>query len=174
MILEGMTREQALKKIWTSKDNCAIFMHEGKPYCNPTIDNQAGQWPMTEKLLTAAINAYFNEQEKPKWAEVDWSHSFDVNSSAKDREFFYTTPHTAADRAEIARTNAGRLIRAFIKANGGSGLYEIRYWKNKQEFGVFVVDDDVIWPGLFTCVTDDLAKEIIRRYPQELALLMKP
>jgi hypothetical protein len=162
-VLKGMDRAEALRKIWISKDDCAIFMHQGKPYCNPLVESQCGQMPMTEAQLTAAINRYFDEQERSKWVEpkfIELATHLNVPLGG-----------THQDVIEVLNKIDARLrIEAFIRANGGRGQFVV-YATWDGEIGIYQPLRGTSIGGI-NCATRELAEEVLRRFPNELKILI--
>lgn len=170
-ILEGLTRELALSCIARYQDGSgAVFVYDGKIYSRPKdiglTDGAFCPWADTWSHL---INKHYDAQEAGKWAKPEAWDSVDVDvSGGKTQEYFYGKwPYDA----EVARTNARREIEAFIAANGGPGIYEVRYEMVGRGLVSFKCQTDTKWPGLITCTTKELADEIIRRFPAQLRLL---
>jgi hypothetical protein len=168
-ILKGMTREQALGCLCEFSDvpgNWAL-VKDGKIYGCP---EDLGLTPITcpntikstmcRACWEAAINAHYNDLEKPKWVEP-------YMDTLRKPELFHIRGSSDGHLPEIARTNARRRIEAFVAANGGGGKW------------CFIVESRVVtsiqsepyWVGTIGCATRELAEAVIEHFPDELRLL---
>jgi hypothetical protein len=174
-ILKGMTRVEALKGVVTCAKSAdeAAFVADGKFYSCPSDFNLTGTCGNNNchACWQAAINAYFDEQDKPRWVEPKVAAI--TMLTGKSAEIFFSKLFSEEAETEIARTNADRKVRAFIRANGGSGEYEVRFDTDDNDFIPFKVWGSFKSPGLITCATEALANEVIRRFSAELKLLME-
>jgi hypothetical protein len=170
MILEGISRAEALGCVWTDESGKAGFLHNDKMF---TSMSEIGLIPRkhgyTHHEMVTAINAHFNSLEKPKWVEPK-KDTYEIADFTED--VYADSCKELSD--EIARTNARRVIEAFIKANGGSGKLSL-YRNDKGEYRT-IRNRNGMTPdiGAFCCCSNDLAQAVIDRYSKELALLMKP
>lgn len=174
-ILKGMTREQALACLARQNyaEKYAWFAFDGKAYeyayelgLKSSLDSNGLYTHWVD-----AINEYYDEREKPKWVEPQTLHHEYIANTAV-REEFWSTPLMK----EISRTNARRIVEAFIKSNGGSGdkiRWEIYYDLEDNEFHAESLRDDRKYPGLITCATEALANEVISRRPEALKKLLE-
>jgi hypothetical protein len=167
-ILDGMTRDEALASVVQNYNwDCGWFMHKGLLYPHPKDLGIDGRIATAKSVWVDAINAYYDAKEaasKPRWVEPEVILTF------KDKHFddmlYYAGCHA---NTEIARDNARRKVSAFIKANGGSGVYTI--WReNDGTFTSFWAGSPIV--GAITCATEELANAVIERYPDELRLLL--
>jgi hypothetical protein len=175
MILDGMTREEALGCVWVNADGVGIFIRSNKMYFNPFNCEQYAQVPRPVEQMRAAINKHYDaldaEEKKGKWKDV--YHRMSVRLPTNKNEYFYSSSTAPETDAEIARTNARREIEAFIRENGGpSSKYGSCFVLTCRNgvLGCEAVGTSVVI-GVLCCATRELADEVIRRYPEQLALL---
>jgi hypothetical protein len=182
-ILKGMTREEALGKLCEFSDEPGNYalVHNGKLYgCPCDLGIAPKDCPNTFKCaqcgvcLSTAINAYYDEQDKPRWVEL--VRLFAQGVRCAGAEAFYADNLNGELAAEIARTNARRKIEAFISQNGGfnDGLEDVTgagwgiYWSGTA----FITDVfEYAGAGEITCATRSLAEAVIERYGDELRSL---
>ena len=176
-VLDGMTREQALSHVYVNADGSNIFYYNGQTYLCPE-DLHLTSCSCTNccerDCWRDALTAYYAERDKPRWAEPQPVMSNTILKSGDycNAEVFYDGADHAV-RAEIARTNARREVEAFIRANGGEGKYSLvlRRSKNELMWWIHGFSDEGFDIGSITCANEDLAAEVICRYPEQLRLL---
>jgi len=183
-ILDGLTREQALGCVMPTiradggEAGSWWFVCDGKIYPCPDcigIKTKTGHCQRScRDCWRDAFTAYYAERDKPRWAEPQPVMANTILKSGDycNAEVFYDGADHAV-RAEIARTNARREVEAFIRANGGEGKYSLvlRRSKNELMWWIHGFSDEGFDIGSITCANEDLAAEVICRYPEQLRLL---
>jgi hypothetical protein len=183
-VLDGLAREQALGCIcvYSDENENVIFVKDGIAYGCPDDMGIAqacknnGHVGGCPACWRDTINAFYDEQERPKWAEtmmIGRDLLRRVENELIDSRCGLGFDHL---EAEIARTNARRKIEAFIRENAKpvdirNAYWEIRWYPTENKFcpaqGAFYAQ-----VGSWQLKSRELAEEIIRRYPDELRLLI--
>jgi hypothetical protein len=169
-ILKGMTREQARQSL-CSYDNGAFVLAmviNGKIYIAPDeVFPDCKEYGNGADAWHRAINAHFDDLEKPKWVEPIpncWSPAAECD----DCKTVYYCQSTREVHGQVKKDNARRKIEAFIAANGGNGVWEFQV----QEDGSIELNGfELVTIGRISCATRELAEAVIERFPAELRLL---
>jgi hypothetical protein len=168
-VLDGMTEAEAMGHVRMMGGRGEVF-EDGKHVYDCPGDKSEKCLPAScATCWTRYIRAYYAAQAAPQWREPGGNPLWVINHDTK----LVCYADTADGReAEIARTNADRKVREAIRLNGGEGLYGILpCWRGGFEITRFA--DIYTRPaGCLSCITEDLAEEIIRRYAEELRAVM--